>query len=402
VRIGNDKNDGALPELQAGSVLLQAGNKPMKTLIDIFADLVAIPTVSSDSKANAKALNYIENFLGERGMHVKRMSWEGKESLVATSQPTKHPRIMLVSHIDVVPAPPRLFKLVEQDGKFYGRGTCDMKFAIAAYLQLVEELRENLSAYDFGIMVTTDEEVGGFNGTKKLLEAGYRADACVLPDGGDNWQLEQEAKGLLWVILTAGGKPAHGSRPWEGESAIEKTLLFLQSMQRELFAEQNNNTSTCNIGIIRGGSAVNQVASSCHVDVDVRTLNKEEHQRIVKWVEMASRKYDVGYELYLNDPPIEVDLADPFVIAYGNSIEKVTGRPLQTMKSNGGSDARFFARYNIPTLVAYPTGGGRHSDHEWLEVASFYQFRDVLSDYIEQTARLSGPIRVAKPLTSAQ
>jgi acetylornithine deacetylase/succinyl-diaminopimelate desuccinylase-like protein len=74
------------------------------------------------------------------------------------------------------------------------------------------------------------------------------------------------------------------------------------------------------------------------------------------------------------------------------------------MKSNGGSDARYLADYDIPTLITYPTGGGRHSDDEWLEVKSFYQFRDVLQDYLAKTARLAPTPdeNRLKPLTSVQ
>jgi len=360
-----------------------------KTITDIFADLVALPTVSDNREANHEALEYIDHFLSERGLFVHRHEWNGSESLVATTQPTKNPRIMLAGHIDVVPAPPRLFKLEERDGKFYGRGVCDMKFAIAAYLQLVEDLQEDLRLYDFGIMITTDEEIGGRDGVKALMEDGYRAKAFVLPDGGDDWAMEQSAKGLVWLIATASGTNAHGSRPWEGENAIEKMMLFLQAVRRELFAAQDNDTSTINIGTIEGGSAVNQVPGVCVAHVDMRSLNREEHTRIISRIKELGEEYDVSCELKLNDSPIDIDMTDPYVAAYVESVEHAIGRPMQTMRSNGGSDARYIAAYDIPTLVAYPTGGGRHSNDEWLDVKSFYQFSDVLRNYLNTIARVS-------------
>jgi len=355
---------------------------------DIFTKLVAFPTVSGNQDANHQALEYIDHFLSERGLFVHRHEWGGHESLVATTQPTKNPRIMLAAHIDVVPAPPRLFQLKERDGRFYGRGTCDMKFAIAAYLQLVDDLQEDLRLYDFGIMITTDEELGGRDGVKALLHEGYRAQAFVLPDGGDNWALEQAAKGLVWITATASGTSAHGSRPWEGQNAIEKMMLFLQAIQRELFAEQNDNTSTLNIGTIHGGSAVNQVADVCTVDIDMRPLNKAEQAKILGRINELSDEYDVSCELRLNDQPIDIDMSDPYVVAYTASVEKAIGRPMETIKSNGGSDARYISAYDIPTLVGYPTGGGRHSNEEWIDVASFYKFRDILGDYLNQVAVL--------------
>lgn len=359
-----------------------------KTITDIFADLIAFETTPDNSTANHEALAYIERFLSERGMRINRHEYEGHMSLVATTHDTTKPRIMLAAHIDVVPAPPRLFRLEERDGKFYGRGTYDMKFAVAAYLQLIDDIQESLNLYDIGIMITTDEELGGRHGVKALLDkAGYRAEACVLPDGGSNWDIEQAAKGLLWVVATARGTASHGSRPWEGQNAIEKMALFLQAVQRELFVVQNNNTSTFNIGMIRGGEAVNQVPATCIAEIDVRPVDREAQAAIVDQLNTLAAEYDVNVEYPLNDSPINVDLANPYVVAYVQSVEKAIGRSIGSVKSNGGSDARYFAAYDIPTLVGYPTGGGQHSDDEWLEVKSLYQFNDALHDFVEQTAQ---------------
>jgi acetylornithine deacetylase/succinyl-diaminopimelate desuccinylase-like protein len=372
------------------------------TVKDILADLVAFPTVSTDQGAHHAALEYIEQFLEQRGMHIRRFEQGGYESLVATTRQTKSPRVLLAAHVDVVPAPPLAFKLEERDGKFYGRGVCDMKFAIASYLQLIDDIREDIRRYDLGIMITTDEEVGGRDGVKMLLDkAGYRSEACVLPDGGDNWALEREAKGLLWIIATTSGVSAHGSRPWEGASAIEKMMNFLRVAQYDLFAEQSDKTSTCNIGTIQGGNAVNQVADVCSANLDIRPINREEQAHIIDHLKKLSRQYDVGLEYRLNDSPINVDLSNPYVIAYVESVERVIGRPIEFVKSNGGSDARYFAGYDIPTLVGYPTGGGRHGDKEWLDVQGFYQFNDMLHDFVERTAKTTDQ-KPAKSLTSAQ
>jgi acetylornithine deacetylase/succinyl-diaminopimelate desuccinylase-like protein len=369
---------------------------------DIFADLISFPTVSNDRRANNDALDYIETFLGARGMHIRRFEQNGRESLVATTRQTKKPRILLAAHIDVVPGAPIMFKLQERDGKFYGRGVCDMKFAIAAYLQLIDDLQGSLHTYDLGIMITSDEEVGGRDGTKMLLDKiGYRSEVCVIPDGGDNWALEREAKGLLWAVITTSGISAHGSRPWEGASAIEKMMNFLRTVQYDLFSEQNDQTSTCNIGTIQGGKAVNQVADVCSANLDIRPVDREAQANIISHLNKLGKQYDVGIEYHLNDSPIDIDLNDPYVIAYVESVEKAIGRPIEFMKSNGGSDARYFAGYDIPTLTGYPTGGGRHSDSEWLEVESFYQFNDALHDFIERTAKVTDQ-KPAKTLTSVQ
>ncbi len=370
---------------------------------DILATLVAFPTISTDLAANREALDYIDHFLSERGLFVERFTQNGHASLVATTQRTKKPHVMLAAHLDVVHGPERLFCLKEHEGKLYGRGTCDMKFAIAAYLQLIDDLQEDLSLYDIGIMITADEEIGGYDGTKMLLEAGYIPTVCVLPDGGDNWALEESAKGIFWLEFTAAGNAAHASRPWEGESAIEKMTHFLQILKAELFDHQTNDTNTCNIGTITGGNAPNQVADTCKADVDIRFLNGNERTRLLDRIHELCEAYDVACEVHLDEPAIEIDLSHPLVVAFAQCIEQITGAPLRTMRSNAGSDARHFMPYDVPVLVTYPPGGGRHGNDEWIDEVGFYRFRDLLQAYVEQVATLPAkqPKR-PRSLTSAE
>jgi len=74
------------------------------------------------------------------------------------------------AHVDVVAGDESLFTLRTSGDKLSGRGAYDMKFAIAAYMQLVDELQGTLNAYDFSIMITTDEEYGGRDHEKDLFQ----------------------------------------------------------------------------------------------------------------------------------------------------------------------------------------------------------------------------------------
>src|SRR4030095_15751067 len=110
----------------------------MKPMENILKELVQIPSVSEDPLAINPAIEYIDRYLSERGMHVIRYESNGVESIVATTQKTKTPKVMLAAHVDVVPAPLDQFVFKKKGDKYYGRGVCDMKFAIAAYLQLID------------------------------------------------------------------------------------------------------------------------------------------------------------------------------------------------------------------------------------------------------------------------
>lgn len=362
-----------------------------KTIKEFLADLVAFPTTEHNYDARRQAIQYIADFLNGYMAHVERFEWNGFESVYASPKQTKTPKVLLAAHVDVVTGQPEQFKLVEKDGNLYGRGVSDMKFAIAAYFALIQELGENVNNYDIGILITSDEELGGYNGAKKIVTEGYLPQVVLLPDGGANWTFEQSAKGMIRPYFTARGIPTHGSRTWEGESAIEKMINFLREIQYNVFPEQGPDTSTFNIGRIEGGNTFNQISDLCTADADIRPINDIDAKRILTKIDELARAHDVTYELLLNESSINVNLDDPLVKAFFDSAQKVLGRPIKTMRSYAGSDARHWAPYDIPTLVIYPESGGHHSDHEWLSEKALYQFKDIVLDYLEQTAKITYP-----------
>lgn len=146
------------------------------------------------------------------------------------STPGGRPRsLMFNAHVDVVPpgsldtwtgrAP--YSGLVTSD-TVYGRGACDMKAGLAAaYWALVALQRSGVTLRgDLVFACVTGEEDGGL-GTFGLLERGWRADACVIPEP-TSLDLVPANAGALTFRLRVPGQATHASRRLEGVSAIEK------------------------------------------------------------------------------------------------------------------------------------------------------------------------------------
>lgn len=351
------------------------------TIKEILSTLVEIPTTSDNYAANHEGLEFIDRFLAERGMVVRRYENNGFESLVATTHKTKTPTVMLAAHLDVVPGPAEIFKLTEESGKYSGRGVLDMKFAIACYLNLVENLQAAIHEYDFGIMITTDEEEGGQNGTSYLLSEGYVPQVCVLPDGGSDWAIEESAKGIKYAEVTTSGVSAHGSRPWLGDSAILKILKIIEELQA-YFTDAGPDTRTINIGQISGGEAPNQVPETASIKIDIRTISKEESQQINAKLEEICNKYDASLTMRFDDPPCRLDLNNPLVSQFTQCLQNALGYDPGTTHSLGGSDARYLAAHDVPCIVVYPPGGGHHAGDEWIEATEVERFGEILEDYI--------------------
>lgn len=359
----------------------------------ILAKLVAFPTIYDNSVASRRALDYVARFLETRGMHLRRFSLGGNEALVAATRITnfKKPAVLLAAHVDVVSGPNQLFTLRREGNRLKGRGVYDMKFALAGYMQLVDNLADQLADYDFAIMVTSDEELAnrtGTNGTRSLVEMGYRPEVCVLPDSAaPGWEIEAIAKGSWRFYLDAYGKTAHGSRPWEGDSAAFHLIDALTELKAH-FAGQGPDTDTINIGIISGGDAINQVPGHMRAAVEIRLMQDDSLVRNRLLVGAICEKYKVKTETTMEKAPLRSDFNNPRVQRFADSVERVTGKRPKGSVSFGGSDAIFFHEVGIPYIVSCPSGGGHHSDEEWVDRDSFLQFVPILQDYLDHNARL--------------
>jgi succinyl-diaminopimelate desuccinylase len=357
-------------------------------LTEILAELIAFRSETDNLEECAACLKHIADFLQPHGMHLIKKKQDGFSSLVATTHPTQSPRVLLQAHVDVVPAKAASFRLEEKDGKLWGRGTYDMKFAAACYLLLIEELGAQLKDYDFGLMLTTDEEVGGENGVAFLLEQGFGADICVLPDGGDNWQIESACNGGWFVEVSATGKNAHGSRPWEGANAIDALMTAIQEI-RNVFGEHDASKCSLTVSQIKGGEAINQVPDHAIATLDMRFRNQDHYQAKRKQVEAIVQKLGLNLEVIAETEPFTVDLKEKPVARFIEIAEQVVGKPIGDCHSYGSSDARFLRKCGIATILLRPDGGGAHSDEEWIDAEGLHQFYDVLKAYVSETAKIT-------------
>ena len=357
-----------------------------------LATLVSMRTITDDSAVNEAALDYIEDYLTKRSMHCVRDRFDGHGTLVASTRPdnAKTAPVLLHAHTDVMSASDEMFTLRQEGDKLIGRGVYDMKHAIAGYMQLVDELRDNLEDYDFAIMITTDEEYGsrdGINGAKHLVARGYRPMICISPDStAPGWEVEKLAKGFWRFDLISKGRTAHGSRPWEGESASFKLIEALREFKQH-FKDQAHETDVFNIGAISGGENYNQLPSQMIAKMEIRLLDKASVDTYRAMITELCTKYNLEYQDRSVIPPIKTDFRDPYVADFMDSIETVTGKRPKGYISGGQSDAPYFVRAGIQCILTCPEGGGHHSESEWISRESFLKFVPILYNYLEKTAK---------------
>jgi acetylornithine deacetylase/succinyl-diaminopimelate desuccinylase-like protein len=345
-----------------------------------LAKLISIPSVSKDTLACNEILAYVRDELKTLGLFIEEKTDTPHPWLIATTQNTKTPDILLAAHLDVVPAAPELFIMQKREGKLYGRGVYDMKLAAACYLELLRAHKNELPRLNIGLLFTTDEELHS-NCMRDVMATGLRPKIAFIPDGGDNWAVEQRAKGLYNVELVARGKAAHGSRPWEGENAMH-TLLDVIHVLRAKYPSKNPSDSTLMVNRIRAGEAVNQIADYASVMIDFRTFSKKEHGNYRLLIAELAKKHSLEITLNATGEPLELDKNEPNVQKFLQVLGGFRDEQPHFCSSYGASDARFFAEYGIPGIVVEPNGGGRHAESEWLKADDLIEYYKLLEQWL--------------------
>lgn len=154
--------------------------------------------------------------------------------------------LMFNGHVDVVPAGDLNAWTVEggpfsgevKHGHLFGRGACDMKGGLVAALWAIRALqRSRVTLAGDVLLASVQAEEDGGMGTYALLQRGWRADACVIPEP-TSLDLVPATAGALTFRLRVPGRATHASRRTEGESALEH-FWPVWSALRELERQRN-------------------------------------------------------------------------------------------------------------------------------------------------------------------
>jgi len=195
---------------------------------------------------------YLRDLLKEEGIDAQLVGDDPKrQGLYARlSSGTGEKALLLLSHIDVVPADARAwrnppFAAIQEGGYIWGRGALDAKSLTIAHLMSLVDLKRRGAklSRDVILLAVPDEELGGLHGTKALLDKRPELFAnvgFVMNEGGANetavdrvlfWGIEVQQKLPLWLRVTCEGEGGHGASPPDDGGATVKLVRALAAVQ---------------------------------------------------------------------------------------------------------------------------------------------------------------------------
>jgi acetylornithine deacetylase/succinyl-diaminopimelate desuccinylase family protein len=350
--------------------------------------MVQIHSVTGDKEGYRAMASLLSEEMDSLGFRPEWMAVEeGKPNVVGTMNFGNHPVLLLNGHIDVVPADSRdwetdPFKGELKEDRFFGRGACDMKGGLAAMLMGARIFLESKPKLKGSLLLTAtvDEEIGGFDGLKYLMDQNVRADFGIICEPTE-LEIVNVSKGLVWVGLKTQGKEAHGSMPERGVNAIAKMAKILEKLEEvPLFSEKHKilGQGTVNTGVIHGGTRPNIVPGMCEAQIDVRYLPGQSAQEVIKRIEGIIEKLRAGdpdlqakAELIRYRSPVEISEDSEIVRRISKAAEEVTGERPKLRGMVSPADLEHLCHADIPSVMFGPGSDClAHEANEWISIDS--------------------------------
>jgi succinyl-diaminopimelate desuccinylase len=314
------------------------------------------------------------------------------------------------AHYDVVPVSGQWrhgspFEPAVEAGWIYGRGSADMKGAIASIVWALKALRATgvKPAFNLEVSFTADEETDSALGTGWVASHGkLRADYAVVGEGGEGDGVCCGHNGVVWLNVRVHGRAAHGSTPLAGINALEKMsalVLALEDYKRQLdrrtfrTPDGQRRAATINVGGVFApgeGGKVNTVPAAASFTIDRRVLPVENvaavERELRAFLRAAAKKIPqcrITVEKISDNHSCYTAPTHPLFTAMQASVARVRRRPAKFTVSTGFNDMHFFAQVlKIPTIGYGPSGVDYHAVDERARLKDIINSAKIYADLV--------------------
>lgn len=310
------------------------------------------------------------------------------------------PPLMLNAHMDTV-SQGQGIKAVFKDGFFTSDGRtilgADDKSAIAIILEAVRVVVENgLPHGPLELVFTICEEIG-LLGAKHLDFDLITARSGFALDATDTAGIITRAPSANRLEFKVHGKDAHaGAAPEKGINAITLAARAIAGLE----IGRIDRETTCNVGVIEGGSAINIVPKLVTVKGEVRSHDEEKLGRVTEEMVAAFKNAVAAYRPPAADvgrPRLEMQVERDFsrthipddhpVVRLAQTASNNLGRTMVAKTTGGGADANIFFEKGIYTGVLGTGMQDMHTVRESIELEKMVQTTELVLEIIALHAK---------------
>ena len=376
-------------------------------VVNLAAGLIQCPSVTPKE---AGALGLIEDLFKDTDFEMHRIDRSGVSNLFLRWGEKNLPTLGFCGHVDVVP-PGDLnkwefepFSGLVVDNVLFGRGSVDMKSAVAAFcIAAIKYSKQAKPNFSIVLMITGDEEGEAKHGTKAILDwmtkNNHRIDHCIVGEPtcpktfGEAIKIGR--KGSMTATFTLTGKQGHAAYPHLAINPINASTKLLTNIldsnldEGSQFFEPSTLVATT---ISANNKANNVIPSEVKTSINIRFNDNHSSYKLIKWLRqecntlIEETKTDIKMDVKVSGEPF---YTEPKSLAHlvRKSVEKVSGITPVFSTSGGTSDARFI--YKICPVVEFGLVGEKmHSLNESIPTSQILALEEVYFDLIKEHAEL--------------
>jgi len=345
---------------------------------DVVQLAQALIRCRSVTPADDGALDVVQRHLEGLGFACTRLRFNEVDNLHAIRGPRGGDgglHLMYCGHTDVVPPGDVArwtddpFAAVVRDGVLYGRGACDMKGGIAAFLAAIPPTQERGT---LSLLITGDEEGPSVDGVKRCMpwleENNLLPTMCVVGEPTSQARLGDVIKigrrGSMNAFVTVHGTQGHSAYPQKADNPVHRLLRALNALTAEPLDEGSAHfePSTVQVtGMAVDNTATNVIPAQASAFLNIRFNDHHDGAGLARRIEAVLAEHAPRHELRVEiSGESFVTQPGPFVDALKRAVHAETGLDARLDTGGGTSDARFIARY----CPVAELGGVGHSLHQ--------------------------------------
>ena len=368
--------------------------------LDLSLQLLRQPSVTP---LDYDCQNIMAKRLANVGFNIENMRFDDVDNLWAR-RGTTDPVFCFAGHTDVVPtghldawqSDPFLPEI--RDGKLYGRGSADMKTALAAMVVATERFVTKHPDHRGSItfLITSDEEGPSINGTVKVIETlearQEKMTWCLVGEPSSTTQLGDVIKngrrGSLNAVLTVIGKQGHVAYPHLANNPIHAATAAIDELCKEVWDQGNEYfpaTSFQISNIHSGTGATNVIPGELEVTFNFRYSTEVTAEDLKQRVLAILAKHQLEYKINwtLSGLPFLTPVGE-LVNAATHAIREVTGVETELSTSGGTSDGRFIAPTGAQVLELGVLNATIHQVNEHVNICELEPLAEIYEQILVQ------------------
>jgi succinyl-diaminopimelate desuccinylase len=317
--------------------------------------------------------------------------------------------LVFAGHTDVVPTGPveqwssHPFTPTHRDGKLYGRGACDMKTSVAAFVTSIEELLQAVPEpkLTLALLLTSDEEGPGVDGTvivcNALAAREEVIDYCIVGEPtavercGD--MIKNGRRGTMSGKLTVKGVQGHIAYPHLAKNPVHSVAPALAELVAinaaggwDTASNPYFQPTSWQISNFHSGTGTsNVIPGSAVIDFNFRFSTESTPESLQQRVHAVLDAHKVDYTLAWTIGGLPF-LTTPgeLVTAVQGAIRDETGIETELSTSGGTSDARFIAKICKQVVELGPVNASIHKIDEHIDVAEIETLKNIYVRTLKQ------------------